>query len=141
MRLYLDTSLVVAALTRETETTRIQRWLADQVVGELAISGWVVAEFSSALSIKLRTEQLDLEHRARALAAFADLRANSLTEIPITSAHFRAAALMADHHLLGLRSGDALHLAVAAENGATLCTLDRRLADGGRSLGVSTRLV
>jgi len=35
-------------------------------------------------------------------------------------------------------TGDALHLAIAGDKGATLCTLDRRLAEGGLALGVNT---
>ncbi len=39
---------------------------------------------------------------------------------------------------MGLRAGDALHLAICANQGATLCTLDRRLIDAATALGVAT---
>ena len=48
----------------------------------------------------------------------------------------RAAAKFVDQHALGLRAGDALHLAATSEHGATAHTLDPRLADAGPVLGV-----
>jgi predicted nucleic acid-binding protein len=38
-------------------------------------------------------------------------------------------------------AGDALHVAVSAELGATLCTQDKRLADAAVALGVSADMV
>lgn len=57
--LYLDTSLLVAALTREPRTAAIQKWLATQNPEQLAISDWTVTEFSAALSMKVRMRALD----------------------------------------------------------------------------------
>ena len=125
--LYLDTSLLVAALTNETETNRIQRWLGRQAEDDLAISDWVATEFSSALSIKLRAGHIEPVHRADALAMFTRLTTNSFAVVPVSRLQFRTAARFADQHELGVRAGDALHLAICADQGATLCTLDRRL--------------
>ena len=139
--LYLDTSLLVAALTNETETERMQRWLGQQAEDDLAISDWVVTEFSSALSIKLRAAHIEPAHRADALAMFARLSADNFLVVPVSRLHFRTAARFADQYLSSLRAGGALHLAVCADHGATLCTLDRRLSDAGPALGVWTMLL
>jgi predicted nucleic acid-binding protein len=133
---YLDTSLLVAALTSEAMTRVAQRWLASQPAGSIAISDWVVTEFSAALSIKLREKQIGAADRAEVLAAFARLADESLEVWPVTRADYRTAARFADLHASGLRAGDALHLAVSAERGAPICTLDRAMITAARSLGV-----
>ena len=139
--LYLDTSLLVVALTNEAETRRMQTWLGQQPAEDLAISDWVATEFSSALSIKLRTGQIGAGDRAEALATFARLAMDSFTVVPVSKLQFLMAARFADQYALGLRAGDALLLAICADHGATLCTLDRRLSDAGSALGAKTMLL
>jgi uncharacterized protein len=141
LTLYVDTSVLVAALTREADTARMQKWLASQAAGTLSISAWIATEFSAALSLKLRARDIDAAHRANALAMFATLCEESFAMLDVSALSFRAAALFADQAPLGLRAGDALHLAICAQHGAQLCTLDRRLSAAGPPLGVKTALL
>jgi hypothetical protein len=100
-----------------------------------------MTEFSSALSIKVRTGQLGSEHRADALAFFRSMAETTLTVIPISRSDFTAAARFSDRHETGLRAGDALHLAVVANHGFRLVSLDRLLNAAARELGVSTQSI
>ncbi len=138
---YIDTSVLVASHTREARTADINSWLGEQASMELAISDWVIAEFSSALSLKLRTKQIEVADRADALAFFHRLVDESFQVLPADREHFRVAAGFADHHELNIRGGDALHLAIARGEGARLVTLDVRLARAGGSVGISTLLL
>jgi hypothetical protein len=67
---YLDTSILVAALTREPRTGDMQAWLASQAADTLCISEWVITEFSSALSMKIRMDLLTPNERATVLHRF-----------------------------------------------------------------------
>jgi predicted nucleic acid-binding protein len=141
LRLYLDTSLLVAAFTTEPETVRIQAWLDTRASDDLLVSDWVTTEFSAALSLKLRGRQIDASKRAEALATYSHLCIDSLTVLAVSPEQFHFAAWFADQYVVGLRGGDALHLAICANYGVTLCTLDRQLSVAGPALGVPTLLV
>jgi predicted nucleic acid-binding protein len=134
--IYLDTSVLVGALTPDAATPRIQQWLSERPAGELVISGWVVTELASALSIKVRTGTLDLAQRAEVLSTWQRLQADHLHVSDVTQSHFEKAARFADQHDLQLRAGDALHLAIAASAGHRLATLDKRMAAAAPRLGV-----
>ena len=64
MRLYLDTSVLVSALVNEPDSAKTQARLAAHQAEGMAISDWVVTEFSSALALKLRTKALAEAQRA-----------------------------------------------------------------------------
>ena len=134
--IYLDTSLLVTALTAEPDTTRVQAWLAKREAGALCISDWAVSEFSSALALKLRRGELNAEERARVLSNWRATQRDNLVVIPVPQPAYDLAARFCDRHELGLRAGDALHLAVASLGGHSLATLDARMAKGAVAVGV-----
>ena len=131
----------MASLANEVATHRVQTWLGRQPPETLLISDWVVTELASALSIKVRTGELSASDRARLAATFTRLRTESLTVLPLSRGHFATAARFVEQVNVGLRAADALHVAIAADHGATLCTLDRRLAEAATSLAVSAELI
>jgi uncharacterized protein len=57
--IYLDTSLLVTALTVEASSERVQRWFANQVADTLCTSSWTVTELSNALALKQRGGNCD----------------------------------------------------------------------------------
>lgn len=138
---YLDTSVLVAALTPESSTESVHGWLADRAPGELGVSDWTVTEIASALSMKVRLGHLDEDQRRdvdEVLATWLDV---SLERVPLPRAAFDGAARLLRRHETGLRAGDALHLATSGLHGARLVTLDRRMADAGATLGLDAVLV
>lgn len=138
---YVDTSVLVAALTREARTADMQRWLAHQPAGQLVISDWTVTEFSAALSMKLRMRHLDEMGRAQVLAMFTTLMRDSLEVLPVSTDAFRTAAQLANQGRSGLRAGDALHLGMAACLGETIASLDRTLVKAALAAGISATLL
>lgn len=141
MSFYLDTSLLVAALTVETATDRVHLWLETQPAAEYHISDWTATEASSAFALKQRSGQITASERAQALTLFHRLQRESLITLTVLSAHFQIAARFLDASNHGLRAGDALHLAIAGEQGLRLVTLDRRMAEAGLALGIETQLL
>jgi uncharacterized protein len=138
---YLDSSLIVSFLTNEAPRDRLLAWIGAREAGSLFISPWVSTEISSALSIKQRVGNLAPDTREAAKQGYLVFVQQSVNVLSITDAHFVTAATFADRAEIGLRSGDALHLAVSHAHSLTLATLDKHLAEAGPKLGAATLLL
>lgn len=141
MNYYLDTSVLVAMLVSEAHSPRVLAWLDATAPGARLISDWCHTEVSSALSLKVRTGQLSLELRAAAASAWNALHAANFPTLMVLPEHFETAARFAARHDLGLRAGDALHIAIAQHAGHTLATLDQRMADAALQLGIPVETI
>jgi uncharacterized protein len=134
--IYLDTSVLVSSLATEVATSRAQAWLKENSSKGLAISPWVTTEFHSALAMKLRLKIVSADERARIIHEFNHLKRHGLHIYPVDTDHFQTAADYSSHESLALRAADALHLAIASDNGAALCTLDQTLFEAAKALGI-----
>ncbi len=134
--IYVDTSVIVPLLTTEPKTGAVTVWFAG-LRDAPTCSDWLLTEFSSALSIKLRTGQITEANAKRVRKEFELLADGGLRIVPVSRDAFRQAANMAQQHGHGLRSGDSLHLAVALELEAShMSTLDGTLAANAKRNGM-----
>ena len=135
--IYLYTSVVVALLTPEESSSRALDWFA-QSREPLISSDWLITETHSALGMKQRLYGLSAEARLAAGEQFERLLQGGVELRPLDRGRFRQAAELLQDPALGLRAGDALHLAVALRSRCTLlASFDGRMQQAAIALGLS----
>lgn len=138
--IYLDTSVVVALLTREEHSPLALKWL-EQCREPLISSDWLITETHSALGIKQRHHGLTPQARQAASEQFERLLRGGVELRSLDRGRFRQAAELLQNPDLGLRAGDALHLAVALHNRCSrLASFDGRMQQAATVLGLSPAL-
>lgn len=135
MSLYLDASVLLPTLINEAGSANVDSLLR-QNPGGLFISEFAVAEVASALSLSVRIGRLAEEDATERLAYFDTWRAARAENIDVERMDVRSAGLIVRQFDLMLRTPDALHIAICHRLGASMATLDRRLAAASASLGV-----
>jgi predicted nucleic acid-binding protein len=134
---YLDTSAVVPVFLQEPASNAVDAWL-ESCNQPLASSDWLVTEFASALSIKVRRGDINAKQAVLAWQGFSGFCTDGLRLLPVSRAAFDSAATMTREAISGLRAGDALHLAIALEAGIKeLATADDVLARNAKARGLS----
>jgi uncharacterized protein len=134
--IYLDTSVIVSAFTAEENTAQAQQFLLTEGQGPLCISNWTLTEFASAISLKVRCGALSEQDRANVQSKWHQAIYENFTILSVTQASFEAASIFVSEYELGLRAGDALHIAITTEMGASLATFDRKMAIAANHFGV-----
>ncbi len=137
---YLDTSVLAAYYCPEELSRRVQQML--QKMRTPAISPLVEVEFASALSMKVRTGQLDSASANKVLSQFQVHVSGAYYEmLPIHLREYTLARDWISRFTTRLRTLDALHLAVAFSHGQVLLTADKALASSGKSLGIKVQMI
>ena len=136
MSLYLDASVLVPTLVAEAATEIVRTYLA--AAGQQRLIGdFSAAEVGSALSRLVRMGLLGSAEASARLTDFDAWRAGTSSVVEMHPADARLAYAYARRFDLKLRAPDALHLAIARRLDAMLVTLDGRLANAARELGVA----
>ena len=134
---YVDTSALVALYTGEARGEPLLNWMARRPRAGYCISDWVVAEFASALAIKVRRGDIDGDQMAQAWHQFDDACDTLLKVERVQADDFGNAAALCLHPASGLRSGDSLHLAIAARLACkTMLSYDDTLNRNAKAAGL-----
>jgi len=139
--IYVDTSVFVALCTTELKSDDVAKWYVNSSA-KMISSTWAFTEFSSALSLKVRTSQITEKQSREAWKKFDSLCQNDIELLPIENKVYYSAGILVVDSKSNLRAGDALHLAVAKQlKSKSLATLDKVLAKNASSVKIQAVLI
>ena len=140
--LYFDTCFLVPYFASEAKSLMIEAFFAKPPSQELAISAWTESEFYGALGIKMRTGQMATPAYMLAQTRFELIRQDFFETWNVTRDDFLLAKDFLKVWKQGLRSGDALHLAIARNHSAScFYTLDERLLKAARHFKIPAKTI
>jgi len=134
LSLYLDASALLPLFIQESRTAEAHESLRGNV---LLISDFAIAEFSSGVARRARTGDIDKSDAAAVFAALDAWIVNAARREAVTAGDVASAIGLVRRLDLGLRTPDALNIAIAQRCGARLLTFDDKMAQSARSLGVT----
>lgn len=135
--LYFDTSFLAPLILEEATSEAIEAFIATQPAGQLYVSHWTRVEFASLIAREVRMGGLAESDALLAIGQFDELVADSFQILMPSTADYERAKKCIQNFATKLRAGDALHLAIANNNGAkTLFTLDVGLLNAANLLSV-----
>jgi len=138
---YLDTSFVAPLVIAENCSDAVEAFVLKVKAGELTTSTWTQVELSSMVSRKVRMGDLSESQAEVVRREFDRLLGESFEILAPTAADFAAATRFLEIPKTGLRAGDALHLAIAANRRAKrILTLDKGFLEAGKTLKLPVTL-
>jgi len=139
--IYIDTSILVALCTNEPKSEAVDKWHNNSST-KLISSTWSFTEFSSALSLKVRTNQITERQSRDAWKKFDFLCQNDIELMSIENKTYYSAGILVIDSKSNLRAGDALHLAAAKSFKAkSIITLDKVLEKNATRLKIKTIVI
>ena len=134
---YLDISFVTPYYLNESSSEAVASALDALPTGQLVVSDWTLAEFASVLARHVRMQALSQQSVETTLRLFVQDAHTAMRLVEPVRRDFTLARGMLMRPALGLRTPDALHLAIAANRNLTLYTLDKTLVRAAQAYGVT----
>ncbi|MGH8508853.1 MAG: type II toxin-antitoxin system VapC family toxin, partial [Gammaproteobacteria bacterium] len=130
-----DTSFLPPLVLEEKSSRKIEAYVTTLPAGDLYLSHWTRLEFSSLVAREVRMHGLTPEEGQAVLLQFDQLVEESYRVLLPTALDYELAGDFIKLFATGLRAGDALHLAIARNHGATkILTLDEGMLKAGKQL-------
>ena len=140
--IYLDTSFVTPMFRVETSSGKVADFISRQAAGMLAVSKWTGVEFASMVSRSVRMGVLAADAGRNLVEVFDATIAASFVLLAPNSYDCDLAQEYTAHFSTHLRAPDALHLAIAHNNGAEfVATLDEGMLAAAKKLKIPARRV
>lgn len=135
MRLYLDASVLVALVAEDLFSARADA-MVGRAGGEPFVSDLARAEFAAVLGRRVRAGKAREEAASSAFRALDTWCAAAAEPVSTTGLDVTLAEAWLRRFDLGLRTQDAIHVAIAERLGATLATFDAGMARAARTIGL-----
>jgi predicted nucleic acid-binding protein len=140
--IYLDTSFLTPLFREEATSRKVADFISRQAAGTLAVSKWTAVEFASLISRDVRMGSLTASQGRQVIAEFESIATSSLEIMIPSSNDFDLAQEYVANFSTQLRGPDALHLAVAHNNGMEfIATLDDGMLFAAKKLKIPARRV
>lgn len=132
---YFDTSFLAPVILQEATSDKVEVFLRKLPQGQMYISHWVRVEFASLLSREVRMGGLKESEARTAIEQFEEMVVESYQVLVPTAVDYELARSYIQNFATQLRAGDALHLAIARNQGAqSVYTLDKGMLKAARML-------
>jgi predicted nucleic acid-binding protein len=134
--LYLDTSVLLPLFVADAFTDRADRLIRSRQPVIIGVTDFAIAEAASALSSQVRAGQRPKADVELVFAEMDHWLAEKAESIDVESSDIVMATRLMRSLDLPLRTGDAIHLAVARRLDAVLATFDQRMAESAVHIGL-----
>jgi len=139
---YLDSCVVLSLFLGDSGYGAAEQWLLAHADQPLWVSHWVLLEFSGVVALCLRRGELTAERGLAIHAEFECFRQERLSLLePRGADYLQARQWLQEFNGPSLRSGDALHLAMAKRQSLKIVSADQGLIKAAEALGLAFQLI